>query len=101
MMKRTGSQRLVTALVGRTVHLVNDEEAREEAREQGRLTEKEIADLTVEQWIPGFSENKWKNLKGKKGKVVTVYLDKDGDVAYVIEFDGKLFELPAAFWRLE
>ena len=78
---------------------MTDEDARQEARDQG-VSPHKIPGITAERWVPAFSHGRWKHLRDKVGEIVTVHLDKDGDLVYPINFSGALHQVPSNFFRI-
>jgi hypothetical protein len=94
------SAKLQTNLVGRKVHLITDEEAKEEARKQQTPLEPEFLEtLTAEQWYPALKEHR-QRIGDQVGEIVAVYVD-EGRLVYTIAFGGQLVELMPQLWRLD
>jgi hypothetical protein len=100
------SARLQTNLVGRKVHLLTDEECREDARRQYEsnpssiINPDEIATITVKRWWPALADAKYRSAHGTTGEIVAVHLNKDHALEYTIAFGSELFCLPSMWWRL-
>jgi hypothetical protein len=93
------SARLQTNLVGRKVHLLTDEEAREEARKQTPPLEPAILEaLTAESWYPSMKQYR-QRFGDQVGEIVAVHIT-DNRLVYTIAFGGELVELMPDLWRL-
>lgn len=88
---------LETNLVGRTMHLVTDEEAKEEARQQGHL-QAVIDTTTAENWWPVIKD--YRAIRGIHAPIVAVHL-RDGSLAIILEVHGRLVEANTYIWRLD
>ena len=93
------SARLSTKLVGKKDRLLTDEDARQEARDQG-VSADEVPAITAERWVAAFRSGRWKALRNKVGEIVAVHLDKHSDLVYTISFDGALHQVPSNFFRI-
>jgi hypothetical protein len=95
------SARLQTNLVGRKVHLLTDEEARNEAMKQTSPLEPEILkNLTAEQWYTALKQHR-QRFGDQSGEIVAVHLAEKDHLVYTISFGGELVELQSVLWRLD
>lgn len=95
------SVRLQTNLVGRKIHLITDEEVREEARKQTPPLEPEILkNLTAESWYPALKQHRqW--FGDQTGEIVAVRIGEGDRLVYTISFGGELAEIMPQLWRLD
>lgn len=97
---KSANAKLQTNLVGRKVHLITDEEVREEARKQTRPLDPEIMkNLTAESWYPAMKQHR-QRFGDQIGEIVTVHLADKDQLVYTIAFGGQLVQLMPELWRL-
>jgi len=94
------STKLQTNLVGKKIHLLTDEEAREEASKQVPPLEPEImATLTADKWYPALKDHR-RRFGDQEGEIVAVHVAANDYLVYTISFGGQLVELIPNLWRL-
>jgi hypothetical protein len=101
--KTVKSARLQTNLVGRKIHLLTDEEARDEARKQTPptpLKPEELEAITAESWYPALKGHR-QRFGDQSGEIVAVHLADRDRLVYTISFGGQLVELNQELWRLD
>ena len=97
---KSDSAKLQTNLVGRKVHLLTDEEAREEARKQPiPLDQALLESITAERWYPAMARHR-QRFGDQVGEIVAVHLAIGGYLVYTIAFSGQLVDLMSQLWRL-
>lgn len=96
---KSGSTKLQTNLVGRKVHLLTDEEARDEAKKQQPPLEPAILNgITAESWYPAMQQHR-QRFGDQVGEIVAVHVN-EGRLVYTIVFGGQMVELMPQLWRL-
>jgi hypothetical protein len=95
------SSKLQTNLVGRKVHLLTDEEARQEASKQEKKLEPEVLEkITAELMYPGIKQHQ-RYFGDQTGEIVAVRVVMNDSLVYTISFGGELVEIPPQLWRLD
>jgi hypothetical protein len=97
---KSANAKLQTNLVGRKVHLLTDEDVREEAgRQVPPLDSETLKNLTAERWYPAVKKHR-QRFGDQIGEIVAVHLSDKGHLVYTIVFGGELVELMPELWRL-
>jgi hypothetical protein len=92
---------LQTNLVGRTVHLLTDEEARDEAsKQESRLEPAILETVTAETWRRDIVQYKHK-FGDQIGEIVAVHVADQNRLIYTISFGGQIAEISPELWRLD